>query len=51
MEKCKTKVIQADLTIFPHIHAYSHLFRHNQAYSGFIQAYSEPRVTLVYFAP
>ena len=40
MEKCKTKAIQADLTIFPHIQAYSHLLRHNQVYSGIIQAYS-----------
>ena len=39
MEKCKTKAIQADLTIFPHIQAYSHLLRDNQAHSGIIQAY------------
>ena len=40
MKKRKTKAIQVDLTIFTHIPAYSHLFRHNQAYSGIIQAYS-----------
>ena len=52
IEKCKTKAIQADLTIFthiPHIQACSHLLRHNQTYSGIIQVYSEPCVTLVYF--
>ena len=43
MGKCKTKAIQADLGKFTHITAYSdisHLFRHNQAYSRIIQAYS-----------
>ena len=54
MGKCKTKTIQADLGIFTllwHIHAYSDcpdIFRHIQAYSGTIQAYSEPCVTLGY---
>ena len=32
MGKCKTEAIQTDLGIF----------RHNQAYSGIIQAYSKP---------
>ena len=32
MGKCKTKVIQTDLGTF----------RHNQAYPGIIQAYSNP---------
>ena len=36
--KCKTKAIQADLGIF----------RHNHAYPGIIQAYSEPCATLAY---
>ena len=27
--------------IFPHIQAYSHLFRYNQTYPGIFQAYSE----------
>ena len=57
MGKCKTKAIQADLG-FRHIHTYSGIFRHiqihpdkirpTQAYSGIIQAYSEPCVTLAY---
>ena len=38
MSKCKTKAIQTDLGTF----------RHNQAYPGTIQAYSEPCVTLTY---
>ena len=38
MRKCKTKTIQADLGIF----------KHSQAYSGIIQAYSEPCETLEY---
>ena len=40
MEKCKIKAIQADSVLLLHIQAYSHLFRDNQVYSGFIQAYS-----------
>ena len=38
MEKCKTKSNQTDLSIFKHI----------TAYSGIIQAYSEPCITLSY---
>ena len=41
MGKCKTKAIQKDLGTF----------RHNQAYPGIIQAYSEPCVILVYSEP
>ena len=42
MGKCKTKAIQADLGVFtfPHIEIYLQVFRHNQTYSGIIQAYS-----------
>ena len=35
-----TKAIQADLGIFTHILAYSDIFKHKQAYSGIIWAYS-----------
>ena len=38
MIKCKSKAIQTDLGTF----------KHNQAYPGIIQAYSEPCVTLTY---
>ena len=54
MEKCKTKVIQADLGIFMHLLAYSDIFKHKRAYSaiqellGHIQACSESPVTLTY---
>ena len=44
MGKCKTKAIQADLSIFTHIPAYSGIFRHifrNLAYLK-LEAYSEP---------
>ena len=41
---CKTKAIQA-------VQVDSHIFRHNQVYSGIIHAYSEPCVTLVYLEP
>ena len=34
------KAIQADLGIFTHILAYSDIFKHKQAYSGIIWAYS-----------
>ena len=49
MRKCK-KVIQADLGIFTNIQGYSGKFRQTQtqAFSGIIQAYSEPCVTLAY---
>ena len=33
---------------FWYIQAYSDIFRHNQTYSGIIQVYSEPYVTLAY---
>ena len=48
MGKCKTKAIQADLGIFRHIRTYLDIIRHTQAYSGIIQAYSEPCVALAY---
>ena len=48
MEKWKTKAIQADSGTFRHIQAYLDISRCNQAYSGIIQAYSEPCVTLAY---
>ena len=38
MSKCEAKAIQTDLGTF----------RHNEAYLGIIQAYSEPCVTLKY---
>ena len=38
MIKCKSKAIQTDLGTF----------KHNQAYPGIIQTYSEPCVTLTY---
>ena len=38
MGECKTKAIQIDLGTF----------RHNQTYSGIIQAYLEPCLTLTY---
>ena len=41
MSKCKTKAIQTDLSTL----------RHNQAYSGIIQAYSKPCLTLAYLEP
>ena len=49
MRKCKTKVIQADLGIFIYIQTYPNIIRPIQAYSGIIQAYFEPFVTLAYF--
>ena len=51
MGKRKTKTIQAVLGIIEHIPIYLGIFRnigHNQAYSGIIQAYSKPCVTLAY---
>ena len=48
MGKNKTKVIQVDLCILTHIPAYLDIFRHNQEYSGIIQAYSECCVILAY---
>ena len=36
---------------FMHILVYSNIFRHNQAYSGIIQAYSQPCITLAYLEP
>ena len=51
ISKCKTKDIQTELDIFTYILASSNIFRHNQAYSGIIQAYSESCVTLAYLAP
>ena len=36
---------------FMHIPVYSDISRHNQAYSGISQAYSEPCVTLAYSEP
>ena len=48
MEKCKKKIIQADLDIFTHIPTQSNISRNNQAYTGIIQAYSEPCVAMVY---
>ena len=33
MEKCKTKTIQANLTIFTHIHAYSGIRTYPEEYS------------------
>ena len=41
MGQIKTKAIQADFAIFRQIQAYADIFRHNQACSGIIQAYSE----------
>ena len=41
MGKCETKAIQTDLGTF----------RHNQAYPGIIQPYSEPCVTLTQLEP
>ena len=41
MRKCKTKVIQADLSIFMHISAY-------KAYPGIIQTYLEPCITVAH---
>ena len=38
MGECKTKAIQIDLGTF----------RHDQTYSGIIQAYLEPCLTLIY---
>ena len=47
MEKCETKVIQADLSIFTwHIQTNLSISRHIQELFGHIQAYSEPFVTL-----
>ena len=47
MKKCKTKAIQADLSIFTHVLTYSGIFRHiqdisrhNQIYSGLFWSYS-----------
>ena len=58
MEKCKTKVIQADLVIFTHVpvhsrifHIYSGIIKHIQELLKNVQAYLEPCVTLVYFEP
>ena len=51
MGKCKTKAIQTDLGIFMHIPAYADIFRHNQTYSGIMQAYSEPCEILAYSEP
>ena len=64
MRKCKAKAVQADFQVnsrtLPHIRAYSNIFRHNQAYSGIVQAYSgifrtlcSPDIfrTLVYLDP
>ena len=51
MGKYKAKASQADIGIFTHIHAYSDIFRHDQPYSGIIQAFSEPCVTLAYLKP
>ena len=48
MGKCKIKGIQADSEIFTHLSTYSDISRHNQTYSGIIQAYSESCVTLTY---
>ena len=45
MGKCNAKAIQ---TIFRHIEAYADISRHNQAYSGIIQPYSKPCITLAY---
>ena len=44
MEKCKN-VKQKP---FRQIYAYSRKLRHNQAYSGIIQAFSEPCLTMAY---
>ena len=47
MEKCETKVIQADLSILTwHIQTNSSISRHIQELLGHIQVYSEPSVTL-----
>ena len=46
MEKYKTKIIQADLGIFTHIHAYSDIFKHKQTYPGIITTYSDMFRTL-----
>ena len=51
MGKYKAKTIQTDLGISNHILAYSDIVRHNQTYSGIIQVYSEPCVTLAYSEP
>ena len=55
LEKCKTKAIQANLTIFTHIptfrhiHSYSGIIKHIQELFEHIQSCSEPCITLVYF--
>ena len=51
MGTCKAKAIQADIGIFTHIPTYSDISRHNQTYSGIIQAYFEPCVTPAYSEP
>ena len=51
MGKCKAEAIQRDLGIphiFQDIQPYSYMFMRNHVYSGTIQAYSEPYVTLAY---
>ena len=51
MGKYKTKPIQTDVGTFMHIPIYSSIFRHTrhkQTYSGIVQAYSEPCITLAY---
>ena len=49
MGKCKTKAIQGDYSgIFRHIQTCPDKIKHIQAYSGIIQAYSEPCVILEY---
>ena len=46
METCKTRAIEASFDIFTHILAYSRILRHNQAYSGVIQAHLGPCINL-----
>ena len=49
--KCKIKTIQPDISIFKHILTYPDIFRPKQAYSGIIQTYLEPCLTLAYSKP
>ena len=46
MGKHETKPTQAGLGMFTYIPAFSNIFRDIQAYSGNIQAFSEPHVIL-----
>ena len=51
MGTCKTRAIEASLDIFTHIVAYSRILRHNQAYSGVIQAHLGPCINLALWEP